>query len=156
MASSISRGFGKRVRELRQRFGLSVPKFAAQVGFDRSYIFRIENGDADNPSLNFIEAVVQKFGVDREWFIGGVGEGSSLRVDVIPHRSGFEGHIQMRLECLQSIIEACSDTELKEAFEKFNSLAQKDKKTGKICDQVAHVISAMQLSRLQIKGKNNT
>jgi transcriptional regulator with XRE-family HTH domain len=148
MNSSISSGFGKRIRQLRKRFGLSVPKFAAQLGFDRSYVFRLENGDADNPSLKFIESVVQKFGVDREWLIGGVGDGNSLRVDVVPYRSGIDGHIRNRLECLRSIIEGCNDDELNEAHDRFNKLAKKDKRLGKIFAQVSTVISCMIMRRM--------
>jgi len=49
---------------------------------------------------------------------------------------------------LQSIIDACTDVELKKAFDRFNLLTEKDKQTGKIFDQVANVISATMLRRL--------
>lgn len=64
-------GIGGRVQELRERKRLSVPKFAAAIGFDRSHVYRIEKGQARNPTLDFIEAVARTYGVDREWLIGG-------------------------------------------------------------------------------------
>jgi transcriptional regulator with XRE-family HTH domain len=154
MKSGIPSDFGERVRQLRARFGLSIPKFAALVGFDRSYVFRLENGDADNPSLKFIEAVVQKFGVDREWFVGGVGDGNSLRVDVVPYRSGIDGHIRTRFESLQTIVESYNDAELGKAIKRFNRLAQKDARFGKIFSQIADFISWIWL-RKKVKGSGD-
>ena len=151
MNSGNPNDFGKRIRQLRDRLGLSAPKFAAQIGFDRSYIFRLESGAASNPSLKFIEAVIEKFGVDREWLFSGVGDGSSLRLNVVPHRSGLDGYTQMRLECLQTIIDACTDIELNKAFARFKKLAEEDDRLGKIFAQVADVISCTILRRTMKK-----
>ena len=147
MNSGISSGFGKRICQLREKFGLSAPKFAALVGFDRSYVFRLENGEADNPSLKFIESIVEKFGVDREWLIGGVGDGKKLRVDVVPFRSGFGGRIRSALESLETIIEACSDSELEDALDRFTKLAESDEHLGKILTQIEAVIQLTKLRR---------
>lgn len=41
---------GKRIRQLRQRTGLSQERFAAQAGLDRTYYAGIERGER-NPSV---------------------------------------------------------------------------------------------------------
>jgi transcriptional regulator with XRE-family HTH domain len=137
MNQQIESGLGNRIRQLRNRFGLSIPEFAKHVGFTRSYIFRLENGEARNPSIKFCEAVVQKFGVDREWFIGGVGDGTAVG----PFRSKIDDYVRMRLDRLQTAIDACTDRELVDAFHLFNSMAVKNQRLGKIFVQVADVIS---------------
>ena len=65
--------FGSRVLWLRSELGLPVQKFAAFLGCDRSYIYKLESGDADNPSLDFIVKIVLNFKVSRLWLESGVG-----------------------------------------------------------------------------------
>ena len=145
---SGQQGFGDRLRELRKKLGLSVAKFAGAVGFDRTYVHRIENGQAINPSLNFIEAVSGRFGVDREWLVGGVGGAHALQMQIKPARVGHDAHIWMRLECLETIIDTYTVEELQAALEYFNKLADSDKTCGKISGEVATVIGCQLLRKL--------
>jgi transcriptional regulator with XRE-family HTH domain len=54
--TEITRRFGGRVRELRQRAGLSQEAFAAKCDLDRTYISGIERGQR-NVALRNIEAI---------------------------------------------------------------------------------------------------
>lgn len=55
--------FGARVRELRERTGMSQETLAHQSGIARSYMSRLERGDA-NPSLDALYALAQELRVD--------------------------------------------------------------------------------------------
>jgi len=54
--TDITRRFGKRLRELRQRAGISQEAFAAKCDLDRTYISGIERGKR-NVALRNIEAI---------------------------------------------------------------------------------------------------
>jgi transcriptional regulator with XRE-family HTH domain len=54
--------FGQRLRELRQRQGLSQEAFADVFGFARSYMSRLERG-VGNPSLDAIQTLADALGV---------------------------------------------------------------------------------------------
>jgi transcriptional regulator with XRE-family HTH domain len=54
--TDITRRFGKRLRELRQRAGVSQEAFAAKCDLDRTYISSIERGER-NVALRNIEAI---------------------------------------------------------------------------------------------------
>jgi transcriptional regulator with XRE-family HTH domain len=54
--TEITKRFGARVRELRQRAGLSQEEFAAQCDLDRTYISGIERGTR-NVGLRNVEAI---------------------------------------------------------------------------------------------------
>ncbi|MFQ5684906.1 MAG: helix-turn-helix domain-containing protein [Candidatus Binatia bacterium] len=56
MAKRIARRLGGRVRELRQRKGLSQEEFADRVGIDRTYISGIERG-VRNPTIAVLQRV---------------------------------------------------------------------------------------------------
>lgn len=62
MKIPIRRLFGTRFKELRLASGLSQEAFADKCGFARSYMSRIERGQA-NPSLDAIEALADALGV---------------------------------------------------------------------------------------------
>lgn len=55
--------FGRRVRQLRQRLGLSQEEFAARSGLDRTYVGGIERGER-NPSLVNIERLARALEAD--------------------------------------------------------------------------------------------
>jgi len=55
--------FGLRVRELRNASQLSQEAFADKCGFARSYMSRIERGQA-NLSLDAIEAIATTLGIE--------------------------------------------------------------------------------------------
>lgn len=47
--------FGQRVRELRQKTGLSQEKFALMIGMDRTYFSSVESGKRNISLLNIIK-----------------------------------------------------------------------------------------------------
>ena len=69
--TDITRRFGGRVRELRQRAGLSQEDFAAKCDLDRTYISGIERGKR-NVALRNVEAIAMAFGVSLSELLKGV------------------------------------------------------------------------------------
>jgi len=65
---------GERIRWLREGMGLSLEAFGAEIGYDKSYLSRLESGLSKNPSPKFIEAVCSKFMVFRDWLLTGIGQ----------------------------------------------------------------------------------
>lgn len=62
MATSPQRAFGARVRELRLAAGLTQEDLAARCGLFRTYMSRIETGNA-NPTLTMIHALATSLAV---------------------------------------------------------------------------------------------
>jgi transcriptional regulator with XRE-family HTH domain len=60
--SDIRSRFGKRVRDLRKKKGLSQEAFADSCGLDRTYVSGIERG-VRNPSLVNLEKLADALGV---------------------------------------------------------------------------------------------
>lgn len=54
--------FGKRVRELRNKTGLSQEKFALKIGMDRTYYASVESGKRNIALIN-IEKIAVGLGV---------------------------------------------------------------------------------------------
>lgn len=48
----IIKDFGKRIRELRQKIGLSQEKFSLKIGMDRTYYASVENGKRNISIIN--------------------------------------------------------------------------------------------------------
>lgn len=66
--------FGDRVKWVRLQHTLTLQAFADRIGFDKSYVSRIEAGKAVNPTLDFISAISKEFGVSHAWLIDGSGK----------------------------------------------------------------------------------
>jgi len=62
MASILNR-FGKKVRKLRKKSGLSQEDFANRIGLHRTYIGAIERGER-NISLENIEKIARALKID--------------------------------------------------------------------------------------------
>lgn len=58
----ITLEIGKRIRDLRQKTGLSQEKFALKIGMDRSYFASVENGKRNISVIN-LEKIAQGLGV---------------------------------------------------------------------------------------------
>jgi transcriptional regulator with XRE-family HTH domain len=58
----VQKRFGRRVRELRERAGLSQERFAEVCGLHRTYIGGIERGER-NPSLVNVERIANALGI---------------------------------------------------------------------------------------------
>jgi transcriptional regulator with XRE-family HTH domain len=54
-------------RDLRVFCGLRQVEFAAQLGYEQSYISAIELGTKGPPTSDFIERLVQRLNLDDEW-----------------------------------------------------------------------------------------
>ncbi len=63
MNISLRKKFGLRVKELRKNSEISQESFADVCGFARSYMSRIERGNA-NPSIDAIEILAKAFNVE--------------------------------------------------------------------------------------------
>jgi transcriptional regulator with XRE-family HTH domain len=70
----VQHTFGDRLRWLRENMGQSLEAFGSEIGYDKSYLSRLESGKTANPSLEFIEAICTKFFVSRAWLERGEGE----------------------------------------------------------------------------------
>jgi transcriptional regulator with XRE-family HTH domain len=69
--TDITRRFGNRVRELRQRAGLSQEAFAAKCDLDRTYISGIERG-LRNVALRNIESIADALGISASELMKGL------------------------------------------------------------------------------------
>jgi transcriptional regulator with XRE-family HTH domain len=65
---------GERLRWVREGMGLSLEAFGAAIGYDKSYLSRLESGKTANPSAAFIESVCNKFMILRDWLLAGKGQ----------------------------------------------------------------------------------
>ncbi|MFT0475517.1 helix-turn-helix domain-containing protein [Pseudomonas antarctica] len=59
---NLRKGFGQRIRELRNSQGFSQEAFADKCGFVRTYMSRIETGTA-NPSLDAAKVLADGLGM---------------------------------------------------------------------------------------------
>ena len=64
----------ERLRWLRENVGQSMEAFGAEIGFDKSYLSRLERGESESPSSRFIDAVCSKYPISREWLEQGTGD----------------------------------------------------------------------------------
>lgn len=55
--------FGARLREIRQRKGLSQQDFARQLGVSAAYVSALEHGRRGRPSFAFVQGVIHALGV---------------------------------------------------------------------------------------------
>ena len=63
--------FGKRLRELRAKTGLSQEKFALKIGIDRTYYSSVESGKR-NVSLQNIKKIADGLGVSLSKLFEGI------------------------------------------------------------------------------------
>jgi len=62
MAGDLQKLFGRKVRDLRQKLGISQEKLAERCGLHRTYVGGIERGER-NPSLMNIGRIAKALGV---------------------------------------------------------------------------------------------
>lgn len=68
------RGFGARLKQARERAGMSVGQLATAVTCNRSYIYKLEQGDSKNPSPAFVALAATRLGVKDKWLMSGDGD----------------------------------------------------------------------------------
>ena len=58
-----TRRFGEKLRTLRERRGLSLLRFARQIGFQsQSFVYKLETGER-NPNMEHLNKIAKFFGV---------------------------------------------------------------------------------------------
>jgi len=60
--------FGRRLRRLREEMRLGVGEFAKSLRCHRSYVYRLESGEAENPTQEFVARIVAATLVSPAWF----------------------------------------------------------------------------------------
>ncbi|WP_277760920.1 helix-turn-helix transcriptional regulator [Pseudomonas sp. A34-9] len=68
---NLRKGFGQRIRELRNSQGFSQEAFADKCGFVRTYMSRIETGTA-NPSLDAAKVLADGLGMSLSELLEGL------------------------------------------------------------------------------------
>lgn len=71
MSERIEKEFGTRVRQLRERAGLSSREFSLLIGRSKAYIIQLENGRR-NVSLDTIERIAAGLGVTVSELFSGI------------------------------------------------------------------------------------
>ena len=64
---------GKRVKYFRENIGLNQEQLSVEIGWDQSAISRIE-GNKQEISSRFLNAMMLRFGVNSDWIMTGEGE----------------------------------------------------------------------------------
>lgn len=88
----MSRTLAERIKEVRERAGLTGVAFAKELKVTPAYISSLENGKRTNPSDHFLEMVCRKFGVSFGWLKNG---SSAIRLNV---RDSVIGDVWMLMD----------------------------------------------------------
>lgn len=62
--------FGKKIKELRTKKGLTLDQLASETGSSKSYIWELENKDPPRPSAEKLAAIAAALGVTTDYLIG--------------------------------------------------------------------------------------
>lgn len=63
----------QRIKEVREKLGLSQKEFAERIDMKRNSIAQIETG-IRNPSVRTLKAIGKEFGINYSWLKDGIGE----------------------------------------------------------------------------------
>ena len=66
----MSENLSKRAERLRRAAGLSLDKAANRMGYSKSHLWEFEKGHAVNPTLNFVRAIAECYGLSLLEFLG--------------------------------------------------------------------------------------
>lgn len=77
----ITEEFGKHLKELRSKVGISQEKFALKIGMDRTYYASVENGRR-NIALKNIKKIADGFEVSLSELFNGVGVSNGRTEDL--------------------------------------------------------------------------
>ena len=97
----------QRLRWLRENVGQSIEAFGVEIGFDKSYLSRLERGESENPSVRFIDAVCSKYPVSREWLTQ--GKGDPLPTDAVANATRavdwakISSHMSLAAKTMESV-----------------------------------------------------
>lgn len=107
---------GERVKAVRQHFNLTQKSFADRLGISSPSISQIESG-TNNPSLQTVQLICQRFSVSEPWLKEGIGE---MLVDESPAQAVLrvmEGQDEVAKSIFLSLAEL--PPECLEAFRQF-------------------------------------
>jgi transcriptional regulator with XRE-family HTH domain len=76
-------GFGGRVREIRQRLGLSLKDLADRAGLDKGYLSQIETEKRPNPSVHLARRIADALAVDLGALMDGLEGGATAEGAVV-------------------------------------------------------------------------
>jgi transcriptional regulator with XRE-family HTH domain len=62
--------FGKKIKELRTKKGLTLDQLASATGSSKSYIWELENKDPPRPSAEKLATIAEALGVTTDYLIG--------------------------------------------------------------------------------------
>lgn len=62
--------FGKKIKELRTKMGLTLDQLATETGSSKSYIWELENKDPPRPSAEKLAVIAVALGVTTDYLIG--------------------------------------------------------------------------------------
>ncbi|MCZ7454394.1 helix-turn-helix transcriptional regulator [Rhizobium rhizogenes] len=62
--------FGKKIKELRTKKGLTLDQLASETGSSKSYIWELENKDPPRPSAEKLAVIAEALGVTTDYLIG--------------------------------------------------------------------------------------
>jgi len=74
MSTEKSTGFSRRIRQVREAFGISRDEFGKRCKVSGAYIGQLESGKKDNPSELFLDNACREFKLNPAWFQSGEGE----------------------------------------------------------------------------------
>ena len=100
-------GFGKRLKEIRERMGISQRSFAKMLGLDPAQLFRYERGERV-PTEPVIKQVAEKLKVSTDYLLG-------LTDDPSPRSGGLPDYLREKLEECEK---------LKQKFEKLKEFLE--------------------------------
>jgi transcriptional regulator with XRE-family HTH domain len=78
--------FGATIRNLREREGISLRKFAEAVGISPTYVSKVERDEFAPPGEETIRKIAQILKQDEDWLLGLAGKVSSDLPEIVQNR----------------------------------------------------------------------
>lgn len=67
---SVNKKFTKRFAKLRKEYGLTYQQLAEDIGSTKSYMYELEKGISDNPSLSTLHLLSVRYNITISELIG--------------------------------------------------------------------------------------
>lgn len=91
MTDSPVSGLAERLREARERAGLSARALDEKAGITPGHTTLIESGRRESPAVETIRKLAEALGVSIDWLVTGRESGTLPGEDDAPSRNGTEG-----------------------------------------------------------------
>ena len=82
----------KRIKQVRERAGLTQKRFAEQIGVSRSFLSEIEAGKV-KPSVEALIGIVTQFQIDAHWLLAGASGGKPADSMAAESSSGYTAEV---------------------------------------------------------------